>query len=343
MKKTKITAALLSMTLSMTALSGMTMTSYARDPFTEGGWSYDGSCVDGVITVPEISEGKNVAEIVIDQVGEVRIIKIPSTVKELSVTACPELEAFEVAEDNPFICSVDGVVYSKDMKQLIRFPTGKDVTEFTVPDTVEVIGAYAFAGAQISEFILPEGLTEIYMWAFSENTALTHITLPSSLKVAASAFTYCPSLTEIVVLHEDPDEDYLSANGPGPDSDIYSQMLVGCSDVTVYVPDDSYEKYKNDYYELSTGIGGSWNKDGNKLLPYSEYLKEHPSDVSDVTGDANCDGTMDMSDAVLIMQSIANPDKYKLTEQGSKNADMDGDGVTNGDALAIQKKLLRLE
>ncbi len=62
-----------------------------------------------------------------------------------------------------------------------------------------------------------------------------------------------------------------------------------------------------------------------------------------VNGDANCDFEVDMSDAVLIMQSIANPSKYKLTDQGSKNADMDGDGVTNADALAIQKKLLKLE
>ena len=65
--------------------------------------------------------------------------------------------------------------------------------------------------------------------------------------------------------------------------------------------------------------------------------------ISEKSGDSNGDGRIDMSDAVLIMQTIANPSKYKLTEQGSKNADMDGDGVTNLDALAIQKKLLKLE
>ena len=65
--------------------------------------------------------------------------------------------------------------------------------------------------------------------------------------------------------------------------------------------------------------------------------------VKAVEGDANCDGNVDMSDAVLIMQSIANPSKYKLTAQGSFNADTDGDGITSGDALAIQKKLLKLD
>ena len=77
---------------------------------------------------------------------------------------------------------------------------------------------------------------------------------------------------------------------------------------------------------------------------YSVEMNMLPNTASDnVKGDANCDGTVDMSDAVLIMQTIANPSKYKLTEEGKANADMDGDGITNSDALAIQKKLLKLD
>ncbi len=60
-------------------------------------------------------------------------------------------------------------------------------------------------------------------------------------------------------------------------------------------------------------------------------------------GDANCDGQVDMADVVFIMQSLANPDKYKLTDIGRENADMDGDGVTVADAQAIQSKLLGLD
>ena len=62
-----------------------------------------------------------------------------------------------------------------------------------------------------------------------------------------------------------------------------------------------------------------------------------------VKGDANCSGAVEMSDAVLIMQTLANPSKYKLTDQGKANADMDGDGITSGDALAIQKQLLNIK
>ncbi|MDE5772506.1 MAG: hypothetical protein K2I06_12915 [Ruminococcus sp.] len=55
-------------------------------------------------------------------------------------------------------------------------------------------------------------------------------------------------------------------------------------------------------------------------------------------GDADESGDVSINDAVLIMQSIANPDKYKLSAQGKLNADVvdNGGGVTNSDALAIQ-------
>ena len=58
-----------------------------------------------------------------------------------------------------------------------------------------------------------------------------------------------------------------------------------------------------------------------------------------LTGDVNEDGNITIADSVLILQSLSNPDDYKLTIQGIANADMDGDGVTAADALKIQEML----
>ena len=66
------------------------------------------------------------------------------------------------------------------------------------------------------------------------------------------------------------------------------------------------------------------------------------NEESVISGDANCDTAVNMADSVLIMQSLANPDKYQLTAQGKYNADTDRNGITNTDALNIQKKLLKL-
>ena len=69
-------------------------------------------------------------------------------------------------------------------------------------------------------------------------------------------------------------------------------------------------------------------------------------------GDANVDTEVNLADAVLVMQALANPDKYgikgtdknHLTEQGELNADCEGNGngLTNKDALSIQRFTLRL-
>ena len=80
-----------------------------------------------------------------------------------------------------------------------------------------------------------------------------------------------------------------------------------------------------------------------------EYTEENTQDTN-VKGDANCDGSVDMSDVVLIMQALANPNKYgvngtekfHITQQGMKNSDVDTTvkGVTVSDALKIQRYLL---
>ncbi len=66
-----------------------------------------------------------------------------------------------------------------------------------------------------------------------------------------------------------------------------------------------------------------------------------------LAGDANCDNDVSLADAVLIMQSLANPNQFgengsdqaHITREGIQNGDvnMRGNGITNLDALAIQK------
>lgn len=65
-------------------------------------------------------------------------------------------------------------------------------------------------------------------------------------------------------------------------------------------------------------------------------------------GDANEDGEVNVADAVLIMQTLSNPNEYKLSAYGLKAGDVvgNGDGITAKDALAIQMigiNLLKVE
>lgn len=80
--------------------------------------------------------------------------------------------------------------------------------------------------------------------------------------------------------------------------------------------------------------------------PDTSENTSQPSSQTGVSlaGDSNCDGTINLADAIFIMQCKANPTKYTLSEQGEINSDVadKGDGVTNKDALMIQKYLLGL-
>lgn len=63
-----------------------------------------------------------------------------------------------------------------------------------------------------------------------------------------------------------------------------------------------------------------------------------------IYGDANCDGTVDIADAVAVAAYVGDAEKNTLTEQGIINADVQatGNGLNAGDTLAIQQYLARV-
>lgn len=93
---------------------------------------------------------------------------------------------------------------------------------------------------------------------------------------------------------------------------------------------------------------GSWKMSSFTYGKFKTESTEILKPTYSLIGDTNCDGQVDMSDAVLIMQALANPNKFgengsaeiHLTAQGKINGDIDGNGLTVGDAHVIQEKLL---
>ncbi len=98
-------------------------------------------------------------------------------------------------------------------------------------------------------------------------------------------------------------------------------------------------------------IVGGIEPDGTKPVqpekPTTEPTTEpttKPTQSDIVYGDANCDGKVDISDAVLVKCYLINSKKYSLTESGLANADVQGtgNGVNAQDAVVIQKRVLGL-
>ena len=145
--------------------------------------------------------------------GFFKSCSIPSSVSEINNVAFKAGSNISVSEDNPYYCSVDGTLFDINMTELIHF--GNDSAEeyreqtgsnsyttgykYDVPETVTVIGNYAFSGANISAVTMPEALTIIGDNAFS-NSYIRRLALPDSLEIIGNnAFYYCRYLSNIVI------------------------------------------------------------------------------------------------------------------------------------------------
>ena len=115
---------------------------------------------------------------------------------------CTSLSAFAAGESCANYTSVDGVLYSKDMKRLEVYPIAKEGSTFVVPDSVETIGAKAFHMSLLTHVTLPETLQEIGNSAFLTCKLLTSIDVPASVStIGAYSFASCEKLGT-VTLHE---------------------------------------------------------------------------------------------------------------------------------------------
>ena len=103
------------------------------------------------------------------------------------------LTSITVDEENPYFMVDDGVLYSKDKRELLYCPKNFSGI-YRVAEEVKRIGKSAFRNCnQLTEIVLPEGLEVIGDTAFYGCTQLKQISLPKSVsQIGAYAYKCCP-------------------------------------------------------------------------------------------------------------------------------------------------------
>ncbi len=97
-------------------------------------------------------------------------ITIPLSVTSIGTSTfenCTSLRKINVATQNKYYSAKNGVLFNKDKTKLYFFPTGSEMTSYTVPGTVTTIDPRAFVNPEnLTALFIPETVTYIRADAF---------------------------------------------------------------------------------------------------------------------------------------------------------------------------------
>lgn len=116
---------------------------------------------------------------------------------------CPNAANLFVRDSNPFYCSINGVIFTKDKKKLIAYPSGREGA-YEIPEGTEVIYDSAFINSRISSVKIPDSVTEIGYSAFCDCHDLSDIGFGRGIsdyddKGGSNIFARCTSLKTLKI------------------------------------------------------------------------------------------------------------------------------------------------
>ena len=198
----------------------------------------------GAITIPSQIDGKPVTSIgscAFHGCSSLTSITIPNSVTSIGIAFdwCKKLTQINVDTANTVYSSVNGVLFSKDKTELIRYPEGKADTSYAIPNGVTSIGYWAFCDCySLTSITIPDSVTSIGTMAFEDCSSLTSITIPGSVtSIDDNAFYVCRKLNQINV--DTANTAYSSVNGVlfNKEKTKLIRYPIGKADTSYSIPD----------------------------------------------------------------------------------------------------------
>ena len=117
--------------------------------------------------------------------------------------SCYSLRQIVVADGNPYLCSIDGILYDINKTAILACPAQLDSKVVHIPEGVTRINDDCFSWNQnIEEVVLPESVTYIGYWSFYKASNLKKINIPKNCELIGQfAFQYT-SLEELTIPKE---------------------------------------------------------------------------------------------------------------------------------------------
>lgn len=135
---------------------------------------------------------------------DVTSVKIPASVKYIGSSVfyvCYNLKSVTVASENTKYSSVNGVLFDKNKTRIIKYPSNKTNTSYTIPDTVKTVSEFAFESCNnLTKITFPQSITKIEAYAFYGCEKLKEVNIPNSVKtIGIRAFQFCSGLTKVTL------------------------------------------------------------------------------------------------------------------------------------------------
>lgn len=129
-------------------------------------------------------------------------ISIPAKTENIGSGAfagCAKLATVPINELNPYYTCQDGVIYSKDGRELVQYLAGRPFSTYTMPETINRIDEYAFWGANnLKDVSISSSVDAIPEYAFDNCNGLIKVSLPRSVeRINAFSFADCSNLVSI--------------------------------------------------------------------------------------------------------------------------------------------------
>ncbi len=105
---------------------------------------------------------KNMSNLGIVSCHKLQSLRIPKNVKNIgTMYGCEKLKEIIIDAGNPYMCSIDGVVFSKDKKILLRYPQGKLIDEYVIPSSVEIVASWSFYDVGPLKVFIPKSVEKL--------------------------------------------------------------------------------------------------------------------------------------------------------------------------------------
>ena len=153
----------------------------------------------------ELGEGvEKVGDCAFSSCYELKTIKIPSTLTSIdsdAIDKSEKIQQFIVNANNTTYCTVDGSLFSKDKKRLIRYASGKTATTYTIPSYVETLADSAFyASSNLKKVVFNDKITVIPEACFMNCEGLEEVTIPNTItKMGNACYRDCDNLKNVVI------------------------------------------------------------------------------------------------------------------------------------------------